>query len=302
MQSSQTADKSGIHMDSSISSANRTEVRLLVVDKDEAFRTKLADMLEIDGYVVEQVFGGKAALNRLSSTPFDGLILDLEVPDLDGVSCMQEAHAIQPGLIILVITASPDLRSAIASIKAGVIDYIIKPVDPKAVVELVSCTFEKQRFGDPALSRLIKSASGSAHTGSDRSMPAVTQPRSDGRNNTQIILVPPLRLDHIKRYVTLLDSPNRIIRLTRGETIVLASLMAYPDTPVSCQYLVRSAWQYELDADEAGELIRPYIFRLRRKLEPHPKDPQFILTMRGQGYMFSSSRGGAVESTNNHSI
>jgi DNA-binding response OmpR family regulator len=274
---------------------------LLVVDSEESFRKKLADLLEDKGYLVEQVAGGKTALNKLSSTPFDGLILNLEVPDLDGVSCMQEAHAIQPAMNILVVTAVPDLRSAIASIKAGVIDYLIKPVNPKTVVELMSCAFEKQQFGEPALSQLVNGSSATARLINDRNLAPASPPRVDAKGNAHIMLVPPLRLDHNKRLVTLLGSPERSVRLTRGETIVLASLMAYPDLPVSCQYLVRVAWQYELDAEEAGELIRPYIFRLRRKLEANPKDPQFILTMRGQGYMFASSRGGLVDSLN-HSI
>jgi DNA-binding response OmpR family regulator len=297
-----TASISGVDVISAFGPINRPEVRLLVVDPEESFRKKLADLLEDKGYLVEQVAGGKTALKKLSSTPFDGFVLNLEVPDLDGVSCMQEAHAIQPAMNILVVTTAPDLRSAIASIKAGVIDYLIKPVNPKTVVELMSCAFEKQQFGEPALSQLVNGSSTTARLINDRSLAPAAPPRADARGNAHIMLVPPLRLDHNKRLVTLLGSPERSVRLTRGETIVLASLMAYPDLPVSCQYLVRVAWQYELDAEEAGELIRPYIFRLRRKLEANPKDPQFILTMRGQGYMFASSRGGAMNSVDDYSI
>ncbi len=292
----------GVNVISSLGPTSQAEVRLLVVDPEEPFRKKLADLLEDKGYLVEQAAGGRTALNKLSTIPFDGLILNFEVPDLDGVSCMQEAHAIQPAMNILVVTAAPDLRSAIASIKAGVIDYLIKPVNPKTVVELMSCAFEKKHFGEPALSQLVNGSSTTARLVNDRSLPPVTHPRMEARGGSPIMLVPPLRLDHNKRLVTLLGSPERTVRLTRGETIVLTGLMSYPDLPVSCQYLVRVAWQYELDAEEAGELIRPYIFRLRRKLEANPKDPQFILTMRGQGYMFASSRGGMVDSSENHSI
>lgn len=297
-----TATFFGVNVISSLGPTSQAEVRLLVVDPEEPFRRKLAGLLEEKGYLVEQVAGGRTALNKLSSIPFDGLILNFEVPDLDGVSCMQEAHAIQPAMNILVVTAAPDLRSAIASIKAGVIDYLIKPVNPKTVVELLSCAFEKKLFGEPALSQLVNGSSATARLINDRALPPAANSRMEARGGSPIMLVPPMRLDHNKRLVTLLGSPERTVRLTRGETIVLTSLMSYPDLPVSCQHLVRVAWQYELDAEEAGELIRPYIFRLRRKLETNPKDPQFILTMRGQGYMFASSRSGTVDVPANHSI
>lgn len=272
----------------------RAEIRLLVVDNEPTFRVELAQQLEAAGFSVEQAASGRAALARLTTTAFNGLILDLDVPDLDGVACMQEAHAIQPGLVMLVVTASPNLRSAIASIKAGVDDYLVKPVEMGSIVGLISCVFEKQDNWETHQNRLAKDLSLVTRSTNDPGQFPGASLRPDSRNGAQIMLVPPLRLDSTKRLVTLLEGPNRSVRLTRGETIVLASLMTYPDLPVSCQYLVRTAWQYELDADEAGELIRPYIFRLRRKLEPNPKTPRFILTMRGQGYMFASNRGGLI--------
>jgi two-component system alkaline phosphatase synthesis response regulator PhoP len=298
----QSATSSGIQTVPLVGLHQRAEIRLLVVDNEPAFRAELARLLEAVGFSVEQAGSGRATLARLATTPFDGLVLDLDVPDLDGVACMQEAHAIQPGLVILVVTASPNLRSAIASIKVGVADYLVKPLDAESVASLVSCVLERHGIRENHHHRPAKDASSAPRSANDQAQLSAGAPRAETRNGAQVMLVPPLRLDHTKRLVTLLEGPGRAVRLTRGETIVLASLMAYPDLPVSCQYLVRAAWQYELDADEAGELIRPYIFRLRRKLEPNPKDPQFILTMRGQGYMFASSRGRLLEPSDVRSI
>jgi two-component system phosphate regulon response regulator OmpR len=293
MQDIQVPTGSGIHVSHLVDEDWRAEIRLLVVDSEPTFRAELTQLLEAAGFLVEQAASGRGALTRLTTTPFDGLILDLDVPDLDGVACMQEAHAIQPGLVMLVVTASPTLRSAIASIKTGVADYLVKPVETESVAGLIACVLEKRDNREIANGR-ARDFSLAPRSANDPGQLSAVAPRTDSRNGSQIMLVPPLRLDSTKRLVTLLENPNRSVRLTRGETIVLASLMAYPDLPVSCQYLVRAAWQYELDADEAGELIRPYIFRLRRKLEANPKDPRFILTMRGQGYMFASSRGGLI--------
>jgi DNA-binding response OmpR family regulator len=64
--------------------------------------------------------------------------------------------------------------------------------------------------------------------------------------------------------------------------------MRVPDRPQRAEQIVRVAWKHSLHPVEAGELVRPYIFRLRRKLEEHPEEPKMILTLRGRGYLFAS--------------
>ncbi len=66
--------------------------------------------------------------------------------------------------------------------------------------------------------------------------------------------------------------------------------MSHPGQVLSCQEIAHSAWRYNLDPRESGDLIRPYISRLRGKLEANPKEPQYIHTVHGQGYLFASSR------------
>jgi DNA-binding response OmpR family regulator len=268
-------------------------VRLLVVDRDQAFRSVLAQALEAGSYHVEQAADGRAALAHLTTTPCDGLIFDMDMLDLDGVAFMRKARKTQPELMIVTLTSRPTLESAIAAIQAGVADYLLKPVSIATVAESVVIAIEKQNAKKNQLMRLVR---GILHTNNGQGPSLAdsleTERHSSPEANPQIIIVSPFRLDQSKRLITMTDDPTRTIKLTRGEATVLTSLMTSPGQLLSCQQLARSAWQYDLDPDEAGHLIRPYIFRLRRKLEDDPKEPQFIITMHGQGYLFASQHSG----------
>jgi DNA-binding response OmpR family regulator len=84
------------------------------------------------------------------------------------------------------------------------------------------------------------------------------------------------------------NAPETEIELTRGEAAVLANLISNPGLVRSCQQLVQAIWGYEVDRNEAESLIRPYISRLRGKLDDTSKKPRLIQTVRGAGYRFVS--------------
>jgi DNA-binding response OmpR family regulator len=85
------------------------------------------------------------------------------------------------------------------------------------------------------------------------------------------------------------NEPERSIDLSKGETAVLMSMMQNADQTLSCEQLVWMAWGYKADRIEAKSVIRPYIFRLRNKLEDNPKNPRLIRTVRKRGYKFVST-------------
>jgi DNA-binding response OmpR family regulator len=94
--------------------------------------------------------------------------------------------------------------------------------------------------------------------------------------------------DRDKRQVTILDSRRSPEDLTEGEEAVLAVLMTRADAVLSCEDIAKAALDYEeLDHWEAENVVRPYVFRLRRKIEDNPSDPKRICTVRGRGYFFS---------------
>ena len=79
--------------------------------------------------------------------------------------------------------------------------------------------------------------------------------------------------------------PPRSVQLTVGEVAVLAVLMSYHDQVVPYRELVRLAWDYLMSEREAQAMIRPYIFRLRQKLEANPQRPCLVRNVRGSGYL-----------------
>ena len=77
--------------------------------------------------------------------------------------------------------------------------------------------------------------------------------------------------------------------LTAHEQALLAFLMRHPETVLSPRELAGGALGYDLSGQEAGDIVRPHISRLRKKIEPDPAQPRLILTVRGKGYMLSPS-------------
>jgi DNA-binding response OmpR family regulator len=89
--------------------------------------------------------------------------------------------------------------------------------------------------------------------------------------------------------VTIAAEPERTVDLSKGEMAVLECMMQNADQTLSWEQLVWMAWGYETDRIEAKSVIRPYIFRLRHKLEDNPQKPRLIRTVRKRGYRFVST-------------
>ena len=96
----------------------------------------------------------------------------------------------------------------------------------------------------------------------------------------------PVVLDSEKRLAVIGGTPSRSAELTENETSIVAYLMVRADEVISSRELARAALGYDVTDHEARNIIRPHIFRLRRKLEANPKEPRLIRTVRGRGYLF----------------
>jgi DNA-binding response OmpR family regulator len=258
--------------------------RILILQDEPTARSILMELLVAAGHRVETTAHSAQALSLLTDGPYDVLVLDLDNAHPDGVAFLQNVSKLQPGLQIVVLTGKPTLRTAIAAIRVGAADYLVKPIDAPVIVEAINRSLETLAGLKNQLARLVREA------GRGVEIDVAELAEDPTPNSNPVIIVPPVRLDYAKRKATLYNDPGRTIDLSRGEVSVLASLMSNPDQPVPTERLAREAWNYELDGLEAGELIRPYIFRLRRKLELCPDEPELILTVRGQGYLFVSSR------------
>jgi DNA-binding response OmpR family regulator len=258
--------------------------QILILQREVTLRIELANSLSAMGYdVVSTALPGEV-LARLTENPCDVLVLDLDCFQPGDVSFLHNVDKVQPRLPIIILTSKPTLHTAIAAVRIGATDYLIKPIDVSIIVRSVSHSLETLIGLKNQIARLIREAGVMKVNGNHDGSPGYLTSSSKS-----IIIVPPVRLDCIRRTATLFENPPRMIELSRGESVILLSLMSYPNLPLTTEQLARHAWGYDLDKFEARDLVRPYVHRLRRKLENNPDDPNLILTVRGQGYLFFSN-------------
>src|SRR5512147_251353 len=105
--------------------------RILVVDDEEIVRESLGGWLEKDGYTVAVLPDGASALARLKEERWSILIVDLKMPGIDGLQVLERAKKNQPGLAVVMMTAYATVDTAVAAMKLGAYDYLVKPFDPE---------------------------------------------------------------------------------------------------------------------------------------------------------------------------
>lgn len=102
---------------------------ILVVDDDPAHRLMLTTLLSDWGYRVKEADGGLAAVTKVQEEPLDAVIMDVRMPDMDGIEATRRIHHYNPALPVIVLTAFSSVPSAVEALKAGAYDYLTKPLD-----------------------------------------------------------------------------------------------------------------------------------------------------------------------------
>jgi two-component system OmpR family response regulator len=238
------------------------EARILFVDDDAQVRMTLARLLELLGYRVDQASSGPQALRLLERAPYDVAILDIRMPGMDGVEVMHRACQMRPDLAIVFLTGHASLETAVEAVRSHAVDYLIKPVSNHELAAAVARALQRR--------------------------PAREQPQMPATSE-QFLEVGGVTLDRKRRMVIVADRgdiPGFSVKLTEGESALLACLMQRPGIAVTCQQLAWEALDYSVSNDEASGIVRPHISRLRKKIEPNPRQPRVIRTVRGKCYLF----------------
>jgi len=231
-------------------------VHTLVVDDEEKVRFFLKETLQRAGHTVVTAASGEEALDRLRETPFDLIMLDLRLGGrVDGLRVLEAVRWRWPQTVVIILTGYGSLESAMAAIREGVDGYLLKPVEPQEVRQAVQEALERRE-------RL-----------------ACPQEAEEG-----VLQRGPFSVDLNKHLVTMNGQP---LELTPQEFKLLVHLMQKAPGVISPKELVRAVRGYEPEyLYEAREIIKWYVHRLRRKVEPEPSKPRYILNVRGVGYRF----------------
>ncbi|MBN1660522.1 MAG: response regulator transcription factor [Anaerolineae bacterium] len=260
--------------------------RVLIVDDEETTRRAITRALELTGYEAEGVASGEHALARLASSSYDLMLLDLRMPGMDGVDVMHRVAARYPDLLVIVFTAHATVDSAIEAVRAGAVDYLLKPTSVREVHAAVSRALEQRRekLRRRHLIRVMAEALAAlqAEEAHDH--------RQAGTRGERFLHAGPVALDMEKRLVVVSRPDVRDsldAELTENEAALLGCLMENPGAPLSCRVLAATALGYDVIEAVARGIVRPHISRLRKKIEFDPTHPTLVRTIRGQGYLFT---------------
>src|SRR6266516_714301 len=225
---------------------------ILLVDDEDSVRKVLAFPLEKDGFTVVQAADGEEALRQFGAQPVDLVVLDIMLPRLDGLEVCKRLRATS-NVPIIMLTARDDELDKVLGLELGADDYITKP-------------FSIREFRSRVRALLRRAAT----------------PRADERAD-EAIQNNGLRIDLAKREV---EVHGRPVQLTYVEFELLRTLASHPGRVYTREQLLQALWGGS-DYREP-RTIDVHVRHLREKLESDPRDPEFILTVRGVGYRFRS--------------
>ncbi len=133
--------------------------RILIIDDEEIVRSSCRKILEPEGYEVETAVSGNEGLDRLSEGPFDLVITDLKMPDMDGIDVLIKIKERWPSTEVIIMTGYGTVKTAVKAMKVGVFDYIEKPFSPDDLLSLASKAFERKGLegGDASVRDVVPS-------------------------------------------------------------------------------------------------------------------------------------------------
>jgi len=222
---------------------------ILIVEDSEDLAFGLRNNLEFEGYDVSVVHDGKTGLEMATSNPPDLMILDLTLPELDGLNVLERIRKTGSKLPILLLTARQEEVDKVRGLKLGADDYVTKPF---GLMELLA-----------RVEALLR--------------------RSGGEPYPEVIKVGELEIDVAARIV--LKGGERV-DLAPRELDLLLALIEHKGRVVSRQHLLSEVWGHQ--GQVVTRTVDTHIAELRRKLEPDTRKPSYIQTARKAGYRFEA--------------
>ncbi len=235
------------------------EPRILLVEDDAELRSLVEGRLRESGYNVRTAATGVEALARVEEQSPDLVLLDVMLPELDGLEVCRRLRSSHPLLYIIMLTARTDELDRVVGLEVGADDYVTKPFSLQELVARVRAALRRLR------------------------LTAEQKPAGEGDEEEAILVFDALHIDPIRREVRL---HGDLIRLTVREFDLLLFLCRNADRPFTRTQLLGKVWEIQYEGYD--RTVDSHVQRLRAKIEDDPGNPRFIRTVWGVGYKFQA--------------
>ena len=225
-----------------------TSANILVVDDEPQIRRVMRTTLTTQGYVVRDARSGEEALERLREEKPDLILLDVNMPGMGGLEACRVIRSSSDAAIIM-LTVRDTEQDKVEALDAGADDYVVKPFHAKELLARIRA----------ALRRVPASAD----------------------SGGQIIKLEGIEINLSTRRVTV---QGQSVRLTPKEFDLLQYLVSNPNVPIPHARLLQAVWGP--DYGDQVEYLRVFVNQLRKKIEPEPAKPRYLLTEPWVGYRF----------------
>ncbi|MCT9003659.1 response regulator transcription factor [Streptomyces sp. NPDC054766] len=236
---------------------DRDTQRILIVDDEPAVRDALKRSLAFEGYDTEVAVDGADALEKATAYQPDLVVLDIQMPRMDGLTAARRMRGAGTTTPILMLTARDTVGDRVTGLDAGADDYLVKPFELDELFARIRA--------------LLRRSSYAASAGADVEDDALT--------------FGDLRMDLSTREVTRAGRP---VELTRTEFTLLEMFLAHPRQVLTREQILKAVWGF--DFEPSSNSLDVYVMYLRRKTEAGG-EPRLVHTVRGVGYVLRS--GGA---------
>jgi two-component system KDP operon response regulator KdpE len=226
-------------------------LQVLVVEDDESTSEVVCTLLKNAGYEPVVVDRGIAALDEIATSQPDLVLLDINLPDIDGFEVLRKVRT-QSFTPLIVLSGFTKERDKVTALEAGADDYMSKPFSPEELLARVGALLRRVQWTPQPETKLV---------------------------------VRQLELDIPRRQASI---RGKKLHLTPIEYGLLVMLMRSAGQLVTHDELLRAVWGEQYEGDYS--VLRVNISRLRQKLEENPRHPSYIVTVPGQGYRMPTNR------------
>jgi DNA-binding response OmpR family regulator len=224
--------------------------RILVIDDDKDIVQTIKGNLELDGYEVLTAFNGKIGLEIAKSSRPDLVVLDLNLPDIDGIKACEVMRR-EFDFQIIILTARDGVADKVLGLECGADDYMVKPFNYLELSARIKSIFKRMERS------LVKNF-------------------YENEN---------LTIDFKLRNVAI---HGESIKLTKTEYELLELFVSYPDEVLSREFIQQQIWR-DSQLYQTSRAVDVHVQRLRKKIEPEVEMPKYIVTVAGVGYKFQTS-------------